>query len=203
MKESTCIILASIVYGMFCACGFLFAPLIGPVGILVYLSFITTVSYMGVFSRRVNLISLLLNILVCVYFLLFGNGFGTGFMSLFLLIPLLLSALFVCGSQMQREPGLHVALVILYSLLSALIILYVLWNGFKFSYGSLALWLILLVPTALFTLLLQIHKHTTCKESTLYAIGFLGVLVFAYIYCQMGIIQNLFYPLERAFPGSI
>ena len=203
MKKSTCLVLVSIVYGMFCACGFLFAPLIGPVGILVYLSFITSVSYMCVYSRRVNLISLLLNISVCVFFLLFGTGFIMKAGILFLLIPLLLSALFVCGSQIQQEQGYHVASVIFYSLLGALIILCALCSGFMLSSVSLALWMIMFVPTALFTLFLQIHKHTACKKSMLYAIGFLGVLVFAYIYCQMGIIKNLLYPLGCAFPGSV
>lgn len=200
MKKDTCLVLVSIVYGMFCACGFLFAPLIGPVGILVYLSFITSVSYMCVYSQRVNLISLLLNISVCMFFLLFGTGFIMKAGILFLLIPLLLSALFVCGSQIQQEQGHHVASVIFYSLLGALIIFL---SGFMFSFDSLALWMILFVPTGLFTLFLQIHKHTACKKSMLYAIGFLGVLVFAYIYCQMGIIKNLLYPLGCAFPGSV
>lgn len=199
MNKTACLVSVFLVYGFSCVCGLLLIPFIGTIGILVYLSFIASESYICVYSRRVNLIYLLLNILTCVLFLLFGSDLTI----LFLLIPLLFSALFVFGSQIQREQIYHVALVIFYVLLSTIITLYVLLTGFQFDLGLFALWMIPLVPTALFTLLLQMHKYPAYKKCTVFAIGFLGILVCVYVYCQLGVFKNLLYPLGCAFPGSV
>lgn len=203
MNKTACLVLTSLVWGLSCVSGLLLTPFIGPVGILVYLSFIASVSCICVYSRRVNLISLLLNILTCMFFLLFGTGLFMQTGILFLLVPLLLSTLFVFGSQMQQEQSYHVALAIFYTLLSAIIILYALLTDFKFDLGLFAIWMIPLVPTALFTLLLQMHKYPACKKCMVFAIGFLGMLVFVYVYCQLGFVQNLLYPLEVYIPVII